>query len=358
VSDERDNTIDRLLRRGAATSALRPADDCLDGETLAAWADRMLSLAESARIEGHLADCTRCQEMAALFASATPPTPLALPRLHVLPTLKWLVPLATAVVVVAVWGSLPDPQRNAAQPSVAAVPAEAQRSEPPREVQPGPATPAPSRGVAGSRAAAPSPAKPSPDLVARESRALIDQPSDKREVKAVAAAPAPRAEAPPPERIVPETAAGAAVTAPSSPLPPRPAAQAPLADSVLRTPSGMRLGQPVDILTPDPRIRWRITDSTVLQRSATAGAQWQTVAFTAEGPLYAGHAPAANVMWLVGAGGLIYITADGATFTRVRLPDAADLVSVTATNDRQAVVRSSDGRAWRTPDGGNTWTRD
>src|SRR5262245_1288773 len=71
-----DQQIDQLLtaalrRRGDASSAAA-GDACLDAETLAAWSAATLSTAETEQVELHLSNCLRCQEMAAVFATAEP----------------------------------------------------------------------------------------------------------------------------------------------------------------------------------------------------------------------------------------------------------------------------------------------
>jgi photosystem II stability/assembly factor-like uncharacterized protein len=61
------------------------------------------------------------------------------------------------------------------------------------------------------------------------------------------------------------------------------------------------------------------------------------------------------VLWLVGQDGTIYLSIDGARFTRVSFVDTSDLVSVSALSAEQATVGTSDGRSFRTIDGGKTW---
>jgi photosystem II stability/assembly factor-like uncharacterized protein len=62
------------------------------------------------------------------------------------------------------------------------------------------------------------------------------------------------------------------------------------------------------------------------------------------------------VCWIVGRGGAVYITNDGMRFTRVSFPEGIDLVDVSATDERSALVRAADGRTWRTTNQGLTWT--
>ena len=57
---------------------------CVDAETLAAWADGGLPKGEAAAVESHLADCERCTAMLATFVRTTPDAPAAEPLWH-----KW-----------------------------------------------------------------------------------------------------------------------------------------------------------------------------------------------------------------------------------------------------------------------------
>src|SRR5918994_4011407 len=88
---------------------------CIDGETLAAWSAGALRPAEAASVEGHLADCARCQAMLATFVRTEPPAPphqAWWQRWQV----RWLVPLATAATVAAIWVASPAPDVSVRQP--------------------------------------------------------------------------------------------------------------------------------------------------------------------------------------------------------------------------------------------------
>jgi photosystem II stability/assembly factor-like uncharacterized protein len=77
----------------------------------------------------------------------------------------------------------------------------------------------------------------------------------------------------------------------------------------------------------------------------------------APGTVTGGHAPSADILWLVGPGGAIYLTTDATRFERIPFVEAADLASVTALDDRQATITTVDGRRLHTVDRGATWTR-
>jgi photosystem II stability/assembly factor-like uncharacterized protein len=57
----------------------------------------------------------------------------------------------------------------------------------------------------------------------------------------------------------------------------------------------------------------------------------------------------------VGRAGSVFLTTDGTRFTRLPFPEAVDLASVRATNALVASVTATDGRTFRTTDGGQTW---
>jgi photosystem II stability/assembly factor-like uncharacterized protein len=113
---------------------------------------------------------------------------------------------------------------------------------------------------------------------------------------------------------------------------------------------------PSEIVAPDGSIRWRIAGGQRLERSTSGGAEWQPVTLPATGSIAAVAAPSLAVCWVVGSGGGVYRTTDGATFTRLPFAESADLTAITATDDRTAIVSAPDGRSWRTVDGGMTWT--
>ena len=74
---ERDASVDRLLPGVLkARAAEETGRECLDAETLAAWADDALSARERADAEAHAANCARCQTMLAAMIR-TQPAPAA-----------------------------------------------------------------------------------------------------------------------------------------------------------------------------------------------------------------------------------------------------------------------------------------
>jgi photosystem II stability/assembly factor-like uncharacterized protein len=112
---------------------------------------------------------------------------------------------------------------------------------------------------------------------------------------------------------------------------------------------------PSEIAAPGDAARWRILGQQV-EWSTSNGISWEPVAISSDDALTAGVAPSSSVCWIVGRGGAVYLTTDGARFMRLPFPEMVDLVSVTATDDRHAAVLAADGRSWQTSDQGLTWS--
>ena len=110
--------FDRALR-GAARRG-RPEGVCPDAAALASYVDRSLSPAEHAALEAHVSSCPACLEHLALLAAVDAPETPAEPSYawsfeRIFGNWRWLVPVATVVLVVAVWMRLPG-LRDAGQP--------------------------------------------------------------------------------------------------------------------------------------------------------------------------------------------------------------------------------------------------
>ena len=107
-SHDRDQTVERLLRQSFETPPRGVAGDaCLDAETLSAWTAGSLSGSALEAVQLHVADCSRCQELAGTLArlSATVPHPEPSPAPR--RWLGWFVPLAAATAAIAIWFAVP-----------------------------------------------------------------------------------------------------------------------------------------------------------------------------------------------------------------------------------------------------------
>jgi photosystem II stability/assembly factor-like uncharacterized protein len=113
-----------------------------------------------------------------------------------------------------------------------------------------------------------------------------------------------------------------------------------------------------DVPVPASSVRWRVLDGRTIQQSTDNGTTWaMQYAAADQVTLTAGAAPTPTTAWLVGKGGVVFVTADGRTWGRVTFPETVDLVSVTALNARNAVVTTADKRTFATADGGANWQR-
>ena len=295
TSRERDQSIERLLQQSLRT---RQQDEvtgsCLDGETLAAWVDGSLPRDVLEAAEGHVADCARCQSLLAAMARTDPAVSQPKPE-HARRWWLWLAPLTAAAAAALLWVAVPEKSVAPAVPAVAVT-----NQTPDANTQPT-NTPAPT--PARERAAQP----PAEEL--RKGTARLEAESVRRENAAVGA----------------------------------------LAETVITT------AVPVQIVSPDPSVRWRISGAAV-ERSANAGASWEAVPTGVATALTAGSAPSTMVCWLVGRGGVVLLSRDGRTWQRVPFPEMTDLSSVSAADARTASISTADGRTFSTSDGGVTWS--
>jgi len=398
MNRDRDEALERLLRE---SSRVRGADAvgnrCLDAETLAAWTDGTLSRTERSAAEAHAADCVRCQSLLAAMIRTAPPV-AARPwwRVHML---AWATPLAAASAAALVWAVLPVrhplEQASAVAPAgqIAAAPSAAPGPPPTgsTSLQTVDAKPKKEQEAPPSRADAAANDRLRSADARREADAL-----DKR--LAVAAEPAPRAAPtqapPPPLSEAPPQATAPAASAPAAPAvpPPPPAAPAAIAEQVggrvdadaaraaaraaeaqadparaaasqlranaVAAPARERLfAPPPPIASPTGTSRWRIAPGGVVQHSTDGGATWESQQTGATVTLTAGSASADLVCWFVGPGGVVVVTTDGRSWRRAAIPEAGDLVAVTATDGKSAVVTTAAGRKYTTTDGGQTWVR-
>ena len=105
-----DPNFERSLR--AAARRGRPGGVHPDASLLAAYVDRGLSDTERTELEAHVADCEECMERLALLGSVNVPDEPEMPSFEwsprqLLSRWGWLVPVATVVVLVAVWERQP-----------------------------------------------------------------------------------------------------------------------------------------------------------------------------------------------------------------------------------------------------------
>jgi len=265
----------------------------LDAELLAAWSEGSLPKDQAARVDEHLADCSSCQEMLAVFARTEPPSAegSGFPGLSNVEGRRtwwhwrWAIPIAAAATVAAIWVAIPQPERTAqlnptAAPAVAETPAPGMAND---AVAPGPQEKPESKSPPPQRVTPPR---------SRADEADKETPAAKTEQFETRSAPAVR-----------EREQDAPPAAPAVPAQSRLEAQ------------GLVRQAAAEVVSPDPLVRWRITAARQLERSTDGGQTW----------------------------------------TAVSLPDQVMAAGVAAPTATTAIVTASDGRQFRTADQGKTW---
>jgi hypothetical protein len=302
---------------------------------------------------------------------------------------RWLVPAAAAMTVVAVWIGMnrePSPAPQRAESTVGLTKSNREMSAPaaPR-VQPE-ATVTENAG------------DPEAKSEAANKRALIDGKSGRREntqsraAADVAAgenrldaiAPKPAAEPMAPPALVPPPAADAlapqalggvaqsalppSAPAPSAPVQPPPGPLLPLQERVTvttaapsaktapREAAALARARPVEVVSPERAYRWRAETPGSILYSMDSGTSWHLSSSGTTVPLHAGSAPSRSVCWLVGQGGTVILTTDGRNWQVRPFPERVDLTDVRATDARNATVTTANSRRFATSDGGATWS--
>jgi hypothetical protein len=386
-----DPHFERSLR-GAARRG-RPGGVHPDASLLAAYVDRGLSDAERATLEAHVADCPECMERLAMLGSVNVPEEPETPTLdwsprRLLARWGWLVPVATVVVLVAVWERQPStPPTFAPPPPSPSAPLE-QTASPPASVlesaanerAPGSAQkgvpespPVPARQEREASKAKDASVRPQLQAQARGGAAAAARAApvgdaaeefalrDKKETDAlsplqankVAAAPATAAAKPA------QTEAGASVGARADEAKPgnqpQAGAIAPMHEAVA---GGTLLKSAVEapaVIVSGPGVSIR-RFGTRLERSTDSGATWSVDLVDAPTGLHAGSCPTATVCWLGGSQGIVLVRQPSGSWTRHVVADGrAAVTAIEAVDAVSATVRLSDGRGFHTTDGGATW---
>ena len=352
MTDDRDRQLERALTRELRRADFaEPGGECLDAETLAAWMDGGLGRDAVTLIEAHAAGCPRCRAMIATFAgaaSAEMPAAESRPRLW----RWWLAPIAAATAATVLWVIVPSTNRPPAASPAPAAEVAARRQEP--------AAAAPAESDRATAKTADSVAPPrarvaEPDV----STSLQKSPRDNRDASDARFAEKPnealeagsqRADAAREQREARLERSAADVQQ-------RDAAAAPSAPAAAVQSAGSAFAPAaVIVAAADSPVRWRVVSGGI-EKSSDAGSTWQRVADAGASGIIAGSAPSPDVFWMVGRGGVVLVTTDARTFTRVPFPEPVDLAMVTASGARAASVTAADGRVFETNDAGLTWRR-
>lgn len=371
--------FDRALR--AAARRGRDAGVCPDAATLAAYADNGLSPAERAQVEAHSADCASCQRhLALLGAVSVERGDPAEPARSWLGRWGWLVPVATAVLVVAVWIRMPE--RQAAVEVDRDEAARVATREPARlddRAQMPAAPPARFEAAPGAAAAPtrqPAPGRDQTGTLTRSSearqKAVVPGPAAPRAPAAAPHAAAPvedvaaQAESPRDQRLLGQAAAPArAGAAAAPPAPAAPVAETAAAVDALKEEVSSRPGREAELrksLTDAPgtlTVRASATESyrangRRIERSADGGTTWREVLADARASIAAAACAPGGPCWFGGADGeVLRRTPDG--FARGSVPVRLPIVAIVPAGGGVALVSVQDGRRYRTTDGGATW---
>ena len=305
-------------------------DSCLDAETLAAWVDGGLTAPDLERVQTHVADCVRCQAMVGTLVKITSAAPAAKSEAAPRRWLGWLVPLTAAAAAVTIWVAIPGSKLDTRVPTTQTPPAPAARREAPEapagKVQPSLPQPVPAQQAAAAPALIPE----------RAQEARRDEPAPGSALDKLSSAAESAPPAAPPVQAPADSATANAVGAA------RPAVRGALTRST------------VDIVSPDPMIRWRLAGNGV-ERSINGGGAWETTQTGVNTPLTAGAAPSTTAVWVVGDAGVVLLSIDGRTWRRLQFPEMTNLSVVRARDARSAAVTTADGRIFSTTDAGVTW---
>jgi hypothetical protein len=369
-------------------------DGCPDPEILATYWDRSLTTDERSHWETHFASCSDCQAQLAALARTSSlkeeeitQTTGTATTLSAWLNFRWLVPAASlAAVVLAVWVIRPDtiPVQQYEVPSDTAAPAN-------RPVEQTAATEAARRSAAdtpgGVREAGEAPPVALEEELVPENRerqelqlaeitrdraAGAGRLSDEVEVEdevdrfdddlhVVDTLESGERQA----RIAPEPtgrldAARPAGTPAAEALPQRASEVESFVARETASVADARLGNADVTATfvvtpPNTSVRWRVTLEGAIEHSADAGLTWTTQRPPDDTRWLAGAALSPTTGWIVGAGGAVVVTNDGALWRRTAAPTREDLVVVDAASSQSATVTSVRGRRYQTTDGGNTW---
>ncbi len=446
ASQDNEKAMDGLLRRslardGEASSSAK--GECPDPELLAAYYDKSLGATEVAELDLHFSDCARCREQLAALVrtdaevdvdadvlpelvplSAAAPAKgseihaAALKRVNVAPLqlpksaksqaprprplldLRWLAPLAAAIILaVFIYLRIPphragvasnneiamntQPSAQEAQPAGASAPiasdAAAPRPEPSRASR---SSASASRSDATSRASsapkekketraaegasgAVSAGRAAPKPSAASQRAEAESEADQQ----APAAPPPEMNSPlPTAAVATNSAVGGAV---ASPPPPQRSDSAQKSEStrttghafgnsargnvLAKSRSAAERSSQIVIQTPDADVAYRIADKGFIEHTEDGGATWHGQLLNPAAEFTAGSAPAPSICWLVGRAGVIFLTVDGKNWRKLPSPSTDDFVAIVAKSARSATVTVTEEEKWSTRNAGKTW---
>lgn len=378
----REETLARRLGEALDQMDARHASLCPDGEILAAYAERALSLPETEKWEGHFSTCSRCRKILMVLA-ASQDTPLAekeVARLGELvasargpvaiagkssgrPTswvtdwrMRWLAPALGAAAVLVLWFAMRPPwraiERSASQTLVAQAPKEEAPLSPapseadrlseaaPQRKELAQAAP-PSERASGSATAlsapleglkkAPADINNAMDKASSGTAAAADSLQQKTNPNALGSEREGQPSAIPPVPPEPANAQAEAAGAPAAtlqseakaaPAAPAPSPQVPPRARSLQAFTAFKTAAPAFIQATAPygSTVWRFGKGGSIERSADGGETWILQTSPIQEDWLAGVAVSDTVCWAAGRNGSIARTIDGERWERVAPP--------------------------------------
>jgi hypothetical protein len=420
----RDTALARLLAEALESQSKlagqAKGSACPDAEVLAAYAEHGLAKEETARWEGHFADCNRCQKIIAVLAAsseeltdaeikrfgslvamsvAREPISAAAVRTSRRPTLwRWLGPAVGVAAAVVLWFALYPALRHQAQnsPRIAstsgrpgaqgptgaslAEPSETQMAQanlpPPPTVPPGGAlrrdaptaqakSPAADRGADRKEEAFQSRAQSTPPDSQLDRAAPASEVAEKdKQAPAIQGAEQQ-------SQTVDVLGAAPPIAPAAAPAPAR-EAERPLngrvASAARNDVSQLAKSATPQVVfgSPDRRALWRLGPGGRIEHSSDQGQTWQPQSSGVAADLVAGAAPSEKIAWIAGQGGIILRTEDGEHWQQVMPPPfvqraapgaAPDWIVIEARDALHATIVSRDLSRFVTEDGGRTWVQ-
>ncbi len=359
MSDSFENLLARTEHREAT-----PAGSCPDADVLAAYLDATLTVPERAGVEAHAADCARCALQLATLVRLedVSGSPQYAPAPRWWSRLAWMVPAATAVLVVAIYVALPsrDVPEAPARPRTATLDDRPERKE--TEAAQAPAVrdllaarrpPVPPMSMPAPVAKSVPSATPAP---APDAGCLhFPEPGERRRAERSGSFPGRTDHG---RSVRAETETQAPASAPPSAAVVRESVAQPREEDVAMLGAPKRADDrlPLVVGSPDARVLWRVVEDRI-QRTTDGGRTWLAERTPAVDSITMGGAASSDVCWMAAASGQVLRRTEDGSWMDVSPAPRISIVRLDVTASLEATVVGTDGTAVKTSDGGRTWMR-
>ena len=340
MSDSFENLLARTEHREAT-----PAGSCPDADVLAAYLDATLTVPERAGVETHAADCARCALQLATLVRLedVSGSPQYAPAPRWWSRLAWMVPAATAVLVVAIYVALPsrDVPEAPARPRTATLDDRPERKE--TEAAQAPAVrdllaarrpPVPPMSMPAPVAksvpsATPAPA-PMPDAFTSQNQASDVAPRDQeasQDARITAG------------QFARKTETQAPASAPPSAAVVRESVAQPREEDVAMLGAPKRADDrlPLVVGSPDARVLWRVVEDRI-QRTTDGGRTWLAERTPAVDSMTMGGAASSDVCWMAAASGQVLRRTEDGSWMDVSPAPRISIVRLDVTASLEATV--------------------